>query len=413
MTDLTMGQRIAERRKLLNLSQEALGEKMGVSRQAISKWEADAAVPEIDKLVALSKLFSVSVGWLLGTESEAAGTEQKDSFTEEQLKMVEEIVKRYHQPPRKNAILIPAIVTGALFLLAAGIAVSIFFENYVNREVDVIHSQIGNLYSYYASIQSQLGDVSARLNELAQWENLLSQYTLEASAWEDMTGATVRFTAIPKSTQAGDQAWLLVRLNGEEVANAMCCVDGSAYTAEVELPAADGYSYYFQVVHTGGDSSQQVLEDPDDVCEDLNWALRGSVYAETDMWGLKEGTLCVDLWVHWSDPYLCGDDSNLEWSQTDLVLLRNGVEIDRVSLLDNTSAGNRYGQDTAVIGPTDRTVVFCMYEYAMPDLMEADMLTLQLEYRCIPSNPVTVQPVVRLWLENGALEAERLAPVDK
>lgn len=412
MTDLTIGQRIAERRKLLNLSQEALGEKMGVSRQAISKWEADAAVPEIDKLVSLSKLFSVSVGWLLGTESESAGAEQKDSFTEEQLRMVEEIVKRYHQPPRKNANLIPAVVTGALFLLAAGIAVSIFFGDYVNQEMDVIHSQISNLYSYYASIQSQLGDVSARLYELAQWENLLSQYSLEASAWEDMTGATVRFTAIPKSTQAGDQAWLLVRRNGEEVANAMCRVDGSAYTAEVELPAADGYSYYFQVVHTGGGSSQQVLEDTDDVCENLNWALRGSVYAETNMWGLEEGTLCVDLWVHWSDPYLCGDDSNLEWSQTDLVLLRNGVEIDRMSLLDKSSDGIRYGQETAVIG-RDQTDVVCLYEYAIPDLTETDMLTLQLEYRSIPSNPVTVQPVVRLWLENGELEVEHYALAEK
>ena len=48
MTDLTMGQRIAEERKTLGLSQEALGEKMGVSRQAISKWESDAAIPDID-----------------------------------------------------------------------------------------------------------------------------------------------------------------------------------------------------------------------------------------------------------------------------------------------------------------------------------------------------------------------------
>ena len=92
MTDLTIGQRIAERRKLLSLSQEALGEKMGVSRQAISKWEADAAVPEIDKLIAMSKLFSVSVGWLLGTESDVPGQEEKESFTEEQLLIVEEIV---------------------------------------------------------------------------------------------------------------------------------------------------------------------------------------------------------------------------------------------------------------------------------------------------------------------------------
>ena len=66
MPDLTLGQRISECRRKMNLSQEALGEKVGVSRQAISKWEADGAVPEIDKLIALSRLFGVSIGWLLG-----------------------------------------------------------------------------------------------------------------------------------------------------------------------------------------------------------------------------------------------------------------------------------------------------------------------------------------------------------
>ena len=66
---MTIGQRIAEKRKELGLSQEALGEKLGVSRQAISKWESDTSVPEIDKLIVLSKLFGVSVGWLLGVEA--------------------------------------------------------------------------------------------------------------------------------------------------------------------------------------------------------------------------------------------------------------------------------------------------------------------------------------------------------
>lgn len=66
----TLGQRISQRRRMLSLSQEAFGEKMGVSRQAISKWESDAAVPEVDRLIEMSKLFGVSVGWLLGTECE-------------------------------------------------------------------------------------------------------------------------------------------------------------------------------------------------------------------------------------------------------------------------------------------------------------------------------------------------------
>ena len=41
----TLGRRIQEGRKSAGLSQEALGERLGVSRQAVSKWEADGAVP--------------------------------------------------------------------------------------------------------------------------------------------------------------------------------------------------------------------------------------------------------------------------------------------------------------------------------------------------------------------------------
>ena len=65
---MTLGQRIQELRKGLSLSQEELGEKMGVSRQAISKWEGDQTIPELDKLIALSKLFGLTVGQLLGVE---------------------------------------------------------------------------------------------------------------------------------------------------------------------------------------------------------------------------------------------------------------------------------------------------------------------------------------------------------
>ncbi len=47
---MTLGQRIQEYRLRLELSQEALGERLGVSRQAVSKWEADAAVPDTSRL---------------------------------------------------------------------------------------------------------------------------------------------------------------------------------------------------------------------------------------------------------------------------------------------------------------------------------------------------------------------------
>ena len=69
---MTIGQTIAAERRKLGLSQEQLGEKMGVTRQSISKWESDAALPELEKLIALSRLFRMPVGQLLGIEEPAA-----------------------------------------------------------------------------------------------------------------------------------------------------------------------------------------------------------------------------------------------------------------------------------------------------------------------------------------------------
>ena len=54
---MTTGQRIAQKRKALGLSQEALGDRLGVTRQSIYKWESDSALPEIEKLVAWKKRF--------------------------------------------------------------------------------------------------------------------------------------------------------------------------------------------------------------------------------------------------------------------------------------------------------------------------------------------------------------------
>ncbi len=58
---MTLGQHIAQKRRELGLSQEQLSQEMGVSRQAIYKWESDATVPEIDKLIALSDGQTVEV----------------------------------------------------------------------------------------------------------------------------------------------------------------------------------------------------------------------------------------------------------------------------------------------------------------------------------------------------------------
>ena len=62
---MTLGEKIYSLRVKNGLSQEAFGEKLGVSRQSVSKWETDQSVPELDKIVMISELFTVTTDYLL------------------------------------------------------------------------------------------------------------------------------------------------------------------------------------------------------------------------------------------------------------------------------------------------------------------------------------------------------------
>lgn len=206
---MTIGQRIAYKRKELALSQEALGEALGVSRQAIYKWESDAALPEIDKLISLSKLFGVSVGWLLGVEeeSEAPNTQEPapeptDDLSDTQLKMVQEIVEQYlaAQPkpkPRRKWlwVLIGFIAWVAVFSL-------------IDR-LDQIEQQYHRVQMTVSQVQdtvnSQVTSISDRVEEILKAQNALTaEYGTEISG-ADLAKNQIRFSvyAVPKTYVEG------------------------------------------------------------------------------------------------------------------------------------------------------------------------------------------------------------------
>ena len=62
---MTTGEKIAALRKEQGMSQEALGEKLGLSRQAVSKWENGTSDPSTSNLCALAKLYGIPVEELL------------------------------------------------------------------------------------------------------------------------------------------------------------------------------------------------------------------------------------------------------------------------------------------------------------------------------------------------------------
>ncbi|MBQ9742235.1 MAG: helix-turn-helix transcriptional regulator [Ruminococcus sp.] len=69
-TQLTLGAKVKNARKAAGFTQEQLAEKLGVSRQAITKWEADKGLPDIENIKLLSKALDVSIDYLLDDENE-------------------------------------------------------------------------------------------------------------------------------------------------------------------------------------------------------------------------------------------------------------------------------------------------------------------------------------------------------
>jgi len=75
---MTIGEKIAQLRTEINISQEELAEKIDVSRQSISKWEMNQAMPQIDKILVLCDLFNISADELLRNEINLKRKNSKD-----------------------------------------------------------------------------------------------------------------------------------------------------------------------------------------------------------------------------------------------------------------------------------------------------------------------------------------------
>lgn len=78
---MSLGNKLAEARRAKNLTQEQLAEKLEVTRQAVSRWESDAAYPETDKIVRMAQILEVSCDYLLQDGVDEKGTPIKSPVT--------------------------------------------------------------------------------------------------------------------------------------------------------------------------------------------------------------------------------------------------------------------------------------------------------------------------------------------
>ncbi len=87
----TFSEKLLELRRREGLSQEQLADRLGVTRQSVSKWEGGTALPELAKLITLSELFSVSVDYLVKDRLEEPETveSREDAFSSQQAARLE------------------------------------------------------------------------------------------------------------------------------------------------------------------------------------------------------------------------------------------------------------------------------------------------------------------------------------
>ena len=263
---MTIGQRIAQKRKELGLSQEALGSKLGVSRQSIYKWEADSALPEVDKLIALSRLFGVSVGWLLGVEeppeADAAPAETGGGLTEAQLKMVEEIAGRYiaAQPSPRTRRRWPWV------LAAAALCLVLFhlFDRLDRMNGQYVNLQ-NSLYRVESSVYGQIGSLSRRVEEILKAQNsLVADCGVELEA-VDLAANTVTFSAyaVPKTYVEGMAVEFLAE-NGETASDRLGSVGeegpNQRFSATLSVPLTDHITLSALLVPPDGTRQTQLLD---------------------------------------------------------------------------------------------------------------------------------------------------------
>lgn len=170
---MTLGTRIAALRRERGLSQEALGELVGVSRQAVSKWESDSALPDVNNCVALSRAFGITLAQLLELEEETAPSRE---LTQEQLEMSETIAKKYLESlPRpkgwRQRRKWPWVLAAAVVLVLASVTAQ--WVRDLNRTVSHMTDEM-------MTIQNTVSDaVEQQVNAALQQVTSLSHSTIQ------------------------------------------------------------------------------------------------------------------------------------------------------------------------------------------------------------------------------------------
>lgn len=250
---MTLGQNIQAARKAKGLSQETLAEKIGVSRQALGKWEKDTALPGLDNLQALAAELGTGVDALLGTEPSAPAAPPVTLDAMRDL-----LSARDAEEKRRRRLW--GCAGGATFLILAGLLAGMALQ--YERQINALNQNYAAIQSSYAAQQA---DLSAQISEL-QDAVRMGETTVLDWRWlpadklhRDAAGSwmPVQVQVTPRTAAEGTSARLAVRCGDETRLYDMTAgADGSFAASGLVFTVGSSYELSVQWTADGVTTSE-------------------------------------------------------------------------------------------------------------------------------------------------------------
>ncbi len=293
---MTTGEKITKLRKQAGMSQEALCEKLGISRQAVSKWENDTAQPTSENLAQLARLFDVTISSLLDDEDINIGT--KPVFAEEST------------PHKKDVRQEKSFKTGVLL---QGIAIIILgITNIIQA------AMIGNMKNNIASMELKMHSYSSLQSQIDSLENRIYSMPYASSNDENFTDyhykiinydrasntATVSFSVVPKDYTRETMAEIVIKGDNQDY-SVQAVLENNIFVATTDVVCDDDMSVYLYLTEDGKTRSF-VLDYLPNPADNYTMALyRRDLGGK---WTVGNGKLVADAQVGYTVRYVMNQD---------------------------------------------------------------------------------------------------------
>lgn len=267
---MTLGNRIASLRKAAGLSQEALAAKLGVSRQAIGKWESDATLPSLDNLHQLAKELGVSIDALLtGEANEAQSTgEAGPTQTPLSLEGVQALLDgqaRSGQRRQMRTLLglgVPAVL--AVLALAAGLVWQNGQLASLRNQLGTVQGSVATLDGSVAALQSRLDTVSLGQGQTNFSESLMASWDVQIKEYSPTDGQMLMsLSATPRTiTDDCTLRFSFVLSDGQSLSMDAVRGEGDVFFAEGWVPLAESYTLNVSLTRDGETKAEQLYTEP-------------------------------------------------------------------------------------------------------------------------------------------------------